>query len=91
MSSEVSVRQKIVLEVLQQEYPRASKDVLEALADDIDTRWHIIKRRSINGENGEWTLSGQLSFVIWDELAEGAQSVAAAHKILARMAKEGVR
>lgn len=84
-------RKEIITEVLSEQYPKVGKELIEELATDLTEHWHILKKKALNGDSGEWTLSGHVQTVIWDKLAEGAQSATAAHKILRRMAEEGLK
>lgn len=83
-------RREIILEILKEQYPQVKDSLLEEIAENLDRNWHILKRRSLDGVNNEWTLSGHVQSAIWDQLAQGAQSAAAAHRILRRLAEEDV-
>jgi hypothetical protein len=61
------------------------------MAESIDTHWHILKKASLDGVNNEWTLAGQVQAAIWDTYGGGAQSAAAAHRIMRRLAEEKIK
>jgi hypothetical protein len=84
-------RRKIIFDTLSEQYPEIDRGVLDTLAEEIDTHWHILKRDSLDGLNGEWTLSGHLQAHILTRLYNASKASAAAHRILRKLAEEKSR
>lgn len=83
-------RREVILQALREEYHDWDVKALSDLSEQIDTNWHIIKKRALTGANDEWTLTGQVQSIIWGVLAGGAQSASAANKIVRRLGEEHV-
>lgn len=84
-------RRTIIFESLKEQYPEIGDGALDAVSEAIDHSWDILRKRSLDGENGDWTLSGQIQNVIWDTFGGGGQSASVAHRILQRMSEKGLK
>lgn len=87
----MTTRREIIFEALKDQYPQIDDSAHQAVAENIDTHWHILKNKSLHGENGEWTLSGHIQSYIWETYGGGAQSATAAHKILSKLTQERMK
>ena len=81
-------RRIIIFEALKDQYPEMDIGVLDVLAEEIDTQWHILKRDSLSGLNGEWTLAGHVQSHILSRLYNASKASTAAHKIMRKLAEE---
>ena len=83
-------RRQIILDVLKEQYKDSREAYLEEVAEEIDSQWHVLKKRALTGYDGDWTLTYHLDSGIYILLGRPDAARNAAQKILRRMAEKDV-